>query len=512
MGRYLSVILCIAVMSCPLYGCIARVDPIGKDGADPTTSTEMGEIYFYPGANGAYTVNDGAFHAWGEFCRLFSVKYLNIDYVSAFIRIADEVPDIRQVVPYYSVYSLILTEGGDVYGCKAGWGASQMSEAEQAEFWESLEGLNDREEWEKGLELVKLSGLKEIKELIFCPRLEPYDGTDDFYCSTVYAISRSGEVYGMGIRVEYTEYEGDAIGVSEHPFISRLDGIPTIRKVTVSYGTRVILAADGKVYSIGNNDDGQLGDGTDVDYSTALVRVKGLEGVVDIVGDAYCNVYALTSDGKVYSWGRNYRSQLGVDGDELYVSNVPVDIGLTGIRSIYCDYMINDSSAGLLVAIDKDGYVHAPPIWEGWNDGWDYRSGYVRVPGIANAKEAAVNGSCNIYVLTEDGDVYAFGDGDDGNRYGQMGNGVTAATKSRVKVGGLPPIVRIYAYNDSVFAVAEDGAIYAWGKNRNGQLGIGKAMEDYAIHESQWGYKEYDAYETKPVRIDGLNLLPRNRP
>ena len=49
----------------------------------------------------------------------------------------------------------------------------------------------------------------------------------------------------------------------------------------------------------------------------------------------------------------------------------------------------------------------------------------------------------NIYILTEGGSVYTFGDDKGGNRYGQFGNGGTLATKAGVKVEGLPPISQI---------------------------------------------------------------------
>lgn len=473
-----------------------------------TPSTSMGQLFFVPGVYGACLVNDGEAYAWGECCHFFSAKYYDTDYVSAFIRIAEDIPDIKQILPFYGAYSLILTKNGDVFGSLGGWGLLQMSERERASFWESIENLSEQEQMEKALKFVKLNSLRGIEELFFSRMLEQVETADDFYRASIYAISRDGDVFGLGVlRWERIDDESGAVIFSEEPFITKIENAPRIKKITENHGTRIFLMTDGKVYSLGSNEEGRLGNGSDVDFSTKLVQVNGLNNVVDIAGDAYDTAYALTADGIVYAWGNNYRSQFGTGNNELDFSNIPVDIGLTDIKKIFCGFMFNESSAGLLVAIGGKGSVYAPPIWEGWSTGWSYHSGYVQVPGISQAKDITIYENDNIYILTDDGSVYAFGEGESGNRYGQMGNGSTSATKSRVKVEGLPPIAKIYAHQGSVFAVSEDGDLYAWGNNKNGQLGIGKATEDYQSRESEWGYTVYDAFELRPVKIDGLTLF-----
>src|SRR5262249_28447722 len=69
------------------------------------------------------------------------------------------------------------------------------------------------------------------------------------------------------------------------------------------------LLTDGTVRCWGNNNYGQLGDGTTIEHNTP-VAVVGLTGVAEIaVGSAH--VCARVTDGTVRCWGYNGNGQLG---------------------------------------------------------------------------------------------------------------------------------------------------------------------------------------------------------
>lgn len=88
------------------------------------------------------------------------------------------------------------------------------------------------------------------------------------------------------------------------------------------WSSQYVLGTDGYVYSMGNNDDRQLGDRTTTDR-TSWVRVKTGSGSNDFLSDiawispnehdnyGRAAVNALTSTGVVWAWGNNERNMLG---------------------------------------------------------------------------------------------------------------------------------------------------------------------------------------------------------
>jgi alpha-tubulin suppressor-like RCC1 family protein len=187
--------------------------------------------------------------------------------------------------------------------------------------------------------------------------------------------------------------------------------------VAVAGGLKHSLAlkADGTVWSWGNNDQGQLGDGTTTARATPT-RVKDLVGVIAIEsGDYHC--LAITHDGGVWAWGWNGFGQLG-DGTTTNRS--------TPVRA------------------------KAPP--------------YIR---------AVAGGGSHTLALRYDGTVWAWGGNDDG----RLGDGTTTQRTTAVQVKGidgigvLEGITAIAAGTYHTLALSGDGTVWSWGWNVCDQLG-----------------------------------------
>jgi alpha-tubulin suppressor-like RCC1 family protein len=78
-----------------------------------------------------------------------------------------------------------------------------------------------------------------------------------------------------------------------------------------------------------------------------------------------------------------------------------------------------------------------------------------------------------IFALTGNGEIYSWGY----NEYGELGHGDTSTgPKPPIKIEGIlsgVKIVKIAAGSDHTLAISDNGTLYSWGFNSDGQLGSG---------------------------------------
>ena len=111
----------------------------------------------------------------------------------------------------------------------------------------------------------------------------------------------------------------------------QVSGLTNVTAIAGGLYHTIALKSDGTVWAWGDNDYGQLGDGSTTDRLTP-VPVSGLTDVTAIAGGWYHTI-ALKSDGTVWAWGENYAGQLG-DGTTTERTTPVQVIGLTGIATI----------------------------------------------------------------------------------------------------------------------------------------------------------------------------------
>lgn len=93
-----------------------------------------------------------------------------------------------------------------------------------------------------------------------------------WYIANTYAILDDGSVWGVGSN-EYGQLgNGTTTPFETSAKKMNLPTGVTAKTVQSGLGTTVILSSDGKIYTVGNNTNGQLGDGTTVNSSTPLAR------------------------------------------------------------------------------------------------------------------------------------------------------------------------------------------------------------------------------------------------
>ena len=227
------------------------------------------------------------------------------------------------------------------------------------------------------------------------------------------------------------------------------------------------VAGSGAVMCWGENHDGQLGDGTRVDRN-APVAVTGLAGGVKVVAAGERHTCAVTSDGKVLCWGNNHYGQLG-DGTEVDRDSPVAVSGLTGVAAL---------AAGRrhTCALTAHGGV---VCWGANHDGQlgdgtqASRSRPAPVTGLDTGVTAITAGRRHTCALTAAGAVRCWGK----NQRGQLGNGNQSDSTAPVQVSGLDKeTASVAAGWWHTCALARAGQVKCWGDNHAGQLGDGTSL------------------------------------
>lgn len=271
---------------------------------------------------------------------------------------------------------------------------------------------------------------------------------------------------------------------------------------------QVILTESGQVFTWGANDNGQLGTGDNNDRDTPFNITgrfsSGDDKIIQVSTKGDFNI-ALTQSGQVYTWGNNYCGQLGNGDAGPCVSDKE---HATPDVSKYVNTPINITSqfglpAGRQIVFVKAGWRQAFAI-DSENNLYAWGANYfsqlglgitdksVSKPTIVNFDSiGGVDGQIidlatdsHTLVLTDTGHVYVWGY----NYNGQLGNGSSGdQTDSNQPVDitdrfNSEKIIQVEASSNGSMALTENGEIYAWGSNDDGNLGFGEPFQSSLLH------------------------------
>ncbi|GGP44685.1 hypothetical protein GCM10010214_16960 [Streptomyces abikoensis] len=213
----------------------------------------------------------------------------------------------------------------------------------------------------------------------------------------------------------------------------------------------------GLVKGWGRNLDGQVGDGTVTNRPTP-VAVLGLTGVIAVSGGDR-HTLALTSDGQVWAWGANNSGQLG-DGTTTK-KTTPQQVGLPPVRAI--------AAGGYhSLALGNDGTVFTwgDNTWGQLGDGTNINRNTPQQLHQSPAKYISA-GTGHSLAINSDDFVMAWGD----NARGQLGDGTTISRTSPVQTVGITEVIAVDGGYFHTLALKQDGSLWSWGDNGAGQLG-----------------------------------------
>lgn len=284
------------------------------------------------------------------------------------------------------------------------------------------------------------------------------------------------DTYGCGLRDDNTLWcWGDNTGGKLWVGSNDLN-IRTPQQVIFPVSTHIVYVAaqnqslfalmeDGSLYAWGKNQDSDgnsllsVGSSASVVTSPTLVQWFPLgEKIKALNTGTYNNtsapsLYAITESGSLYVWGDNTQWQLGL-GNTTIITNPT---------------LMTSFPTGTKVKEIVTQVITWNKVWNGSGWGW--------------------SGS-TIYAVLDNNDIYGWWtNACSGWTYGCLGIGETgnSSITTPTKVDGLPVgtiknVLTIYngifgwwnqsTYGTSTYALYENGDIYSWGDNTNGQLGL----------------------------------------
>ncbi len=242
---------------------------------------------------------------------------------------------------------------------------------------------------------------------------------------------------------------------------------------TQSYYSSAVIIGN-KLYTIGYNGNGLLGDGTTI-TKNSYIEVSGIINPIQVAYNVFLtdgHAAVACADGTVRTFGYNYYGQLG-DGTTTQRSSPVQVIGITNAIQVAC------GGSYYTAAVCADGTVRTfgnnsnGQLGDGT---YTQRTSPVQVTGITNAVQVAC-GYYHTVVLCTDGTVKSFGN----NNYGQLGDGTTTRRTSPVQVTGINNAIKVACGYYYTVILCADGTVKSFGYNGNYELGNGTTVQQSII-------------------------------
>eukprot|EP01080_Neovahlkampfia_damariscottae_P000518 gene518-8031_t len=287
--------------------------------------------------------------------------------------------------------------------------------------------------------------------------------------SSVYAFTEARRGFSCG-RNEYSELLDENYQQSK-----RLKEIDPqnfdISQISAGDEYVLMIKTSGVGYGIGKNEVGQLGVGS-IGHKTTLIPFDMINNN-NITKVAAYNVHSIIlRDGAVYSFGEGKRRRLGLGSSEDDKSSptlITTSIGTTIDICVGSEHSLLLNNEGKVFSFGHNKYGQT---------GQGTTSGDTEIPtavkGFYNQDIIKIScGGDHSVMLNKYGEVFSFGRASKG----EMGDGYNPiAQLFPVKSYSPFNIIDIAAGHHFTLILKENGKLYSFGENSNGQLGIGHKL------------------------------------
>ena len=283
----------------------------------------------------------------------------------------------------------------------------------------------------------------------------PWDA-DSLYDAAGFYVSHEGKVWVS----QWYILRGHAPGQTSNGW-KLVRVLPKWASVSASERRSFAINSKGELYGWGDNDGGELGDGTMIDRSSPTRIGTASDWAHVSTGDSHS--LAINTKGELYAWGNNGSGRLG-DGATTN-RTTPTRIGTA---SDWARVSAGDSHS---LAINTKGELYA---WGNNGSGelgdgtTTNRSSPTRIGTASDWARVSAGGSHSLAINTK-GELYAWGN----NGSGRLGDGTTTNRTTPTRIGTASDWARVSAGDSHSLAINTKGELYAWGNNGSGELGDG---------------------------------------
>ena len=256
----------------------------------------------------------------------------------------------------------------------------------------------------------------------------------------------------------------------------QVGSLTTWSSIAVGQGSQRTMAAvtsDGKLFTWGENLRGQLGLNTAGGYAyrSSPTQVGALTNW-KMVAQGFRNCHAIKTDGTMWAWGYSNNTELGTGTTSSDISS-PVQIGTT----LTWEFVARGRRVGMAKTTAGDwyvwGYNQSGTLGLGNAGSGTNRSGPTLLSAGAGNSWSIINGGgTQMNAIKTDGTLWGWG----GNSRGSIGVGNTIQQSSPVQVGALTNWLSLASFLTGCVAVKTDGTLWTWGYNNRGQLGLGNTV------------------------------------
>jgi alpha-tubulin suppressor-like RCC1 family protein len=239
----------------------------------------------------------------------------------------------------------------------------------------------------------------------------------------------------------------------------------SVTKITARGLHSLFLKSDGSLWAVGDNGNGQLGDGStdNGNYNTNRPEQIVATNITAIAAGFYHSLF-LKIGGSLWAMGDNFYGELG-DGT-FNNTNRPEQIVATNVTAIAAGdfhslFLKNDGS---LWAMGNNGNGQ---LGDGTNDNGNFYTNRSEQIVATNVTAIAAGGNHSLF-LKSDGGLWAMGD----NGYGGLGDGTFNSTNRPEQIVATNVTAIAAGYDHSLF-LKSDGSLWVMGYNTDGQLGDG---------------------------------------